>query len=259
MQWILQDFEDTRQIAQALEKMGCAYSWHKVVPFVGTLEPEPVVANPEAVVMFGSYSLWRFAEKRGYTPGVFLVRPFVDETPWKPFLLNGPGATFLRVADIPDGLPDDGREWFCRPVSDGKEQAGGVHTSGAIRERARKVLALPPEDIPNGSLRPDTLMIFSKPTRIFKEWRCWVVDDKIITYSLYKEGARVVYRPEIDADALSFAQDMVKANPGYARAYILDVCKTPDGLRLLETNCINAAGFYAANIPKLVQAINDLA
>ena len=48
---------------------------------------------------------------------------------------------------------------------------------------------------------------------------------------------------------------MVDANPGYSPAYVIDVCRTGEGLKLLETNCINAAGFYAADLNKLAAAI----
>ena len=37
-----------------------------------------------------------------------------------------------------------------------------------------------------------------------------------------------------------------------------DICRTDAGLHLLETNCINAAGFYAADVMRLTAAINDL-
>ncbi|WP_277814114.1 ATP-grasp domain-containing protein [Rhodobacter capsulatus] len=47
-------------------------------------------------------------------------------------------------------------------------------------------------------------------------------------------------------------------NPGYAPAYVMDICSTETGLKLLETNCINAAGFYAADVMKLAAAIDAL-
>ncbi|MGZ2380825.1 hypothetical protein ACVIDN_002188 [Rhizobium brockwellii] len=66
MQWLLQQFEDTSKLAEALDQLGISYTWHKVVPFVGELIPEPVVADPGSVVMFGSYTLWKNAEANGY-------------------------------------------------------------------------------------------------------------------------------------------------------------------------------------------------
>ena len=100
--------------------------------------------------------------------------------------------------------------------------------------------------------------MLTRPVRILREWRVWIVDGRVVTWSLYREGRRVAYRPEIDDDAAAFARAVVEANPGYAPAYALDLCRTEDGLRLPETNCINAAGFYAADLVRLAAAIDDL-
>lgn len=257
MQWILQDFEDSHKLAAALDRLGIPYTTHKVVPFVGDLVPEPQIEDANRVVMFGSYALWRTAEKNNYRPGVFRLRPFVHEAPWQPFMLNGPDALFLKVADIPARLLGDA-EWFVRPVSDSKEQPGKVLRSQEIRDIAAKVIALRESEIPVGSLRHETLMMLSIPARIHKEWRVWIVGDEIVTYSLYKDGTRVVYRGEIDGDVRQFVARMVAINPAFSPAYVMDVCRTDDGLRFLETNCINAAGFYAADVEKLAAAIDTM-
>lgn len=259
MQWILQQFEDTQKLADALDRLDISYSWHKVVPFIGELVPEPEVRDPLSVVMFGSYTLWRYAEAKGFHPGVFRIAPFVHEKPWQSFMLNGPDAAFLRVSEIEAKLRDDDRFWFIRPVADSKEQAGNVKAAADIRETARKVMALDAEEIPHGSLRPDTLMMLTPPARILKEWRIWIVNGNVVTYSLYKEGERVTYRLEIDDDALEFAQTLAGLNKGYSPAYVMDICRTEEGLRLVETNCINAAGFYAADLTTLAAVINGMA
>jgi hypothetical protein len=38
----------------------------------------------------------------------------------------------------------------------------------------------------------------------------------------------------------------------------MDICRTAQGLRMLETNCINAAGFYAADLNKLAMSIDGM-
>ena len=38
----------------------------------------------------------------------------------------------------------------------------------------------------------------------------------------------------------------------------MDICRTDTGLKMLETNCINAAGFYAADLLKLADAIHHI-
>ena len=257
MQWLLQEFEDTRKLAEALDRLEISYTWHKVVPFVGELIPEPVVDDPDAIVLFGSYTLWRYARDKNLKPGVFKLRPFVHETAWYPFMLNGSDAFFVTLRDIPESLTDDGKDWFFRPVDDSKEVAGGVKSAKEIILLAQKVLSLGEAEIPNGSLRHDTALMLTKPVRILKEWRLWAVGGKIVTYSLYKEGLRVVYRHEIDDDALEFAQHLVDLNADYSPAYVIDICRTEDGLRMIETNCINAAGFYAADLMRLASEIDE--
>ena len=64
MQWILQDFEDTRQMADVLERLQQEISFHKVIPFAGDLIPEPETRDPGAVVLFGSYALRHYAAKK---------------------------------------------------------------------------------------------------------------------------------------------------------------------------------------------------
>ena len=258
MQWLLQEFEDTRKLAEALDQLGYAYTWHKIIPFTDEITPEPVIDDPDRVLLFGAYSLWRYAQIKVLKPGVFKIRPFVNEVAWHPQMLNGVDALFLELREIPSQLPDDGRDWFFRPVEDSKEVPGRVETATAIHSIANSVLALSEDEIPGGSLRHDTRMMLTRPVRILKEWRVWVVNNKLVTFSLYKEGKRVIYRREIDEDALEFAQSLVEANPGYAAAYVMDVCRTGDGLKLLETNCINAAGFYSADLLKLTSELQGL-
>lgn len=259
MQWILQDFEDTRKLAKALDRLGIPHTWHKIVPFTGELVPEPLVRDTNCVVLFGPYALWRYAKEKGLNPGVFRINPFVHEKSWHPFLLNGPDALFLTLQDVPERLPDDGRIWFFRPVEDSKEEPGQVKSTNEIIELANRVLALSESEIPKGSLRHDTKLMLTKPVHIQKEWRLWVVRGEIVTYSLYKERGRVVYRHEIDDDAIEFARQLVTIHPDYAPAYVIDICRTDDGLKMLETNCINAAGFYEADLVKLASAIDAIA
>lgn len=258
MQWLLQEFEDTTRLAEALDRLGISYTWHKVVPFVGELIPDPIIADPGSVVMFGSYALWKNAEVNGYWPGVFKLRPFVQEKMWHPYLLNGADALFLTLRDVPERLTDDGREWFLRPVDDSKAEPGNVKSTSEIIRMAQRVLALDEDEIPMGSLRHDTRLMLTKPVRILREWRLWAVNGRIVTHSLYRDGSRVVYRAEIDDDALEFGQRIVDINPGYSPAYVIDLCRTEEGLKLLETNCLNAAGFYAADLEKLAVAIDGL-
>lgn len=257
MQWILQkDQRDFVALGEVLARLNIAHSFHAIIPFIGHPIPEPRIANNADVIIFGLYSVRLYAKKMRLTPGIFELRPFVHEVAWQPFLLNAQGrAIFTSTKEILDFVKSDPRElFFVRPVEDTKTLSGKVMSVRQIEDTVSKVLKLDPNDIIEGSLAHDTKLMVFDPVAIQKEWRVWIVDDEIVTYSLYKMGDQVVYRNEIDDDAKAFAKKMIATNPQYSPAYVMDICRTSTGLKLLETNCLNSAGFYAADLFKLVEA-----
>jgi hypothetical protein len=104
--------------------------------------------------------------------------------------------------------------------------------------------------------RNDTYLVAPVKT-IQQEVRCWVVGGKVITASLYKIGNRVVYQNYDDESFfVDFAQRMVdKYQP--AEAFVIDVCLADDQLKIVEINCINAAGFYKSHMENLITAIEN--
>lgn len=258
MQWILQDFEDNRVLGAKLSWLGIPVTYHKVVPFVGELDPVPLIPNPNNVIMFGSYSLRHYARKHNLSPGVFELRPFLYEKPWQPYLLNGIDAIVSTVRDL-GGLLDTLAlpEYFIRPVDDSKDIAGTVMDINELEHLVRTTSLLEPHEYISGSLNPETVVMLTEPVRIKREWRNWIVNDKVVTSSLYKLGSRVTYQEGIDPLALEFLERMVHLNPGYSPAYVLDVCETDDGYKIIETNCLNAAGFYAGDMMVLANALEN--
>jgi hypothetical protein len=257
MQWILQEDKDNVPMAETLDRLGIAYSVHAKLRDVAV--PELVVDDPNRVVVFGYYSAQAFVRERGYKPGVFELRPYVLEQAWQPYLLNPrAAATIVKVRDISDRVSDDARRYFVRPVEDSKTMSGTVLTGAELRATAAAVMELPTERLVAGRLAPDTELLLSTPTTIQKEWRVWVVAGDVVTWSLYKMAGQMVVRQEIDQDALDFVRSMIEANPGYSEAYVIDVCRTEEGLRIIETNCINASGYYDADLQKLIGAIESL-
>lgn len=84
-----------------------------------------------------------------------------------------------------------------------------------------------------------------------------MVDSTIITQSIYKIGGHALVDPWVDPEALDFAQRMVEVwQP--AQAFVLDVGLTDNGWKIVELNCFNCSGFYAANVPKIVDAIESM-
>lgn len=92
------------------------------------------------------------------------------------------------------------------------------------------------------------------PKEIYKEIRFWVVGGKVITGSTYKIGTEVIYTDVFEDEAKEFAQQMVDIYQ-LADAFVIDVCLTDKGWKIVECNCINCAGFYKANMQKVIMEL----
>ena len=236
-----------------LERFGIPHSVHKVVPFVGELITEPALATDD-VLCIGSYSMRHAARRNRWNPGVFDLEPFgfdVQMQHWGQRMLNADS----EIVAFKDARLDGAR--FVRPIDDTKVFAGRVFEADEFSAWQAKVVAL--EDGDPASLNADTLVQVSKPKDIYSEIRCWIVEGRVVTASVYRVGSSVTYTDQVEARFRDFAADLVSPsgwNP--EKAFCLDVCDTPDGLRVVEINTINSAGFYAADVQKLVMSLDGL-
>ena len=104
----------------------------------------------------------------------------------------------------------------------------------------------------------DTRLVISPPREIAQETRCWIVDRKLVTASVYRRYETVIYESNVDEDVRAFAQSIAKEAWQPHRAYVLDVARVGDQLKVVEVNTLNSAGFYAADVQKLVEAIEAM-
>jgi hypothetical protein len=257
VRWIIQenlyDEKGLRELVETLDRQRVSYSIHKVVPFSGELIPD---VNPEGpVVCIGAYSMIRVAKARGWTPGVWSNENFdfqIWHAQWGDLCLNH-DAKVYKFADVP---PDAG-EFFMRPTMDSKAFAGAIFDWDEYREWRNRVVELREDD--GSTLTGETPVLVCRPKEIYREIRLWIVDHQVVTASQYKLGDRVVYDGNVDRDALFFGASIVTEMPPPRwvpdRAFVLDIALTPDGYKIVEVNSLNAAGLYAADVGKLVYAI----
>ena len=255
MHWILQTnlFQETEweRLVTTLERFGLPYSVHKVVPFVGELQPMPEL-QAEKVICFGSYSMRHTARAQGWTPGVYDLfdQDFhAQKAAWGERMLNADS----QVMAFKDVRLD--RPTFLRPIDDSKYFAGRVFDVDEFEAWRRRVCDLD-EDY-GSSLTPETQVQLCVPKTIHAEYRYWIVGGEIATKSLYKLGRRVVYSADVDDRLDGFVLQAV-ADWQPHRAFVIDVCDTEDGPRIVEINTINSAGFYAGDVQRLVAALEAL-
>jgi len=256
MHWLLQtgfEYESGwADLIAALDRHSISYSIHKVIPFIGELVPNPPESLKQ-VFCVGSYAMRKSAKANGWRPGVVDLEEIASfqslmSSPWRKHLLNADSVVSTFGEATLDGAS------FIRPVNDAKFFAGQVIDEQEFRDWQHNVCTLG-EDY-GDTLSASTEIQIASPKPIQSEYRFWIVNDQISTASRYKMGGRVVYDRTIDEDIMSFVSMLCdRASVAYWRpesAYVMDVAKTPDGIKLVELNTINSCGFYAADVAKLV-------
>jgi hypothetical protein len=274
MYWIIQenirDEASYNDFVQALHDLGVPYSIVQVIPFSHNIIPSTFHITGK-VVVWGSTTLDSVAKFRGWTPGTYLNENF-DQRIWniKYPCLNA-DAEFYEFCQIPTFKGTK----FIRPVHDMKVFAGSV-VDGEELENWKESIQRYSDGYT--TLRPDTPVSVSSVKDIETEWRYFVVGGKIVTGSQYRRGGNTCIHRDtnVEYEPWTFAQKMVDQwQP--AEAFVLDVatmrlpeCEDIDSCptfydgcncfecKVIEINCINSAGFYAADMREVIKAIEAL-
>jgi hypothetical protein len=261
MHWIIQknlyNEKGLEDLAFSLARLNIPHSFHKIIPFIGELLPDIDVFGP--VIVIGSYSLNNTVKKKGWKPGFIDIihQDFEKQREhWGENMLNYDAHVYCFGDTF--NLEE---EFFIRPSTDSKCFSGTLMTRKEFLDWRYCVLDLKEDD--GSTITKDTKIVISSPKKILQEYRFWIINGNIITSSLYKMGHRVVYSSNVDKAVEWFVMSMTHPmsvhswNP--AHAYVLDIAMVGENkFKIIEINNINSAGLYAANIPKLVMALEDL-
>jgi hypothetical protein len=264
--WVIQSniyAEDNYEnLLATLERCSLMYSVHKAVPFVGIIEPEPVIPEGMSVIVMGSYSLARHARNRGWKPGAFLdnLDFVVQREHWGEHMLNADAEIYPWGA-----IPFQREPFFIRPVLDTKTYTGLVVDWGEYERWRETLQRLPETNDPINDPLSVSVHSLNEPTmvcrrkQIYSETRTWIVEGRVVTCSGYKVGTLKRYTPPemVDAHIVEFANARA-AEWSPNRAYVLDVAETEEGLKIGEVNNLNSAGWYKCDMQKLVLALEQM-
>jgi hypothetical protein len=220
----------------------------QVKPFIEEVEFK---TDRKDVFVFGSLKLARLSLKYGWDPGA-LITPNHDYNVYSKYYKDNLLNYDSRVIKFGDDFEWFYDQHFIRPCLDSKAFTGKVFDKGSWYEFKNRMLDHP-EDT---TLRPDTMIQVATPKKLTQEVRCWVVDGKIVTQSTYRRGSFLIYDNIVDLDAIEFAQSMVDIYQ-LAKTFVIDVGLTENGWKIIECGSTSCAGFYDADMQKLVMAIED--
>lgn len=241
--------EGHAKLISSLEKFDLSYELVDVKPFIEEVEFE---TERKDVFVFGSLKLGRLSKKYLWNPGALITENHDYEVYskfYKDNLLNYDS----RIVNFGDDFKWKYDQHFIRPCLDSKSFTGKVYEKPEWDDFKKRMLMYP-EDT---TLRENTQIQVAVPKRITQEIRCWVVNGKIITQSTYRRGSFLVYDNIVDDDALEFAQRMVDLYQ-LCETFVIDVCLTDNGWKIVECGSTSCAGFYDADMQKLVMALEDM-
>ena len=270
MFWVIQHniFKEQKNsiLIQTLQNRKIPYVEVKVVPFYDKLlphdfdsnayfqsiadAPELDIPHEESIMVLGSDSLMRIANEKNWKPGSFLNENFHYEK-WKEAygteLLNAESVTnSFRNIDVP------WEHFFIRPCEDTKAFSGSIFTKEEFNQWRETLLQ--EDDMCTFS---DMDVVASPLQTIFAEYRFFIVNGNIATYSQYKKGDTVLTSSFVEEDVIRYVKQMVDVwQP--ADAFVMDIAKTENGYKVIEINNINSSGFYAADLEKFIEAIENM-
>lgn len=259
MRWVIQNNffnEDANvKLIEYLDRYKMNYDLVKVIPFGGGIEPTLNVNPTEKVVVIGSISLVKYAKEMGWTPGAWLNDNF-DYSKYieahGDHMLNH-NMKEISFREIPDTLKLYNDECvFMRPLNDGKEFAGTVFTHKDLLDWYDKIM----QGDSMWSITKDTRIILNEPINIYSEYRFIVINNKIITGSLYKRGRTVIYSDFISEDILDYAKSRA-AHWTPDKVCVMDISCDADGIHIIEFNNFNSAGWYLCDVSKIIGAVDN--
>ena len=240
--------ENYDKIFETMKRLKLPY---EILRFDKNGEFNKLMNRRKDVFVFGSVRAARLATQMEWAPGSFYGENH-DFQIYKLFYKNNLLNYDSLLKDIADPIIWEPNEIkFIRPSKDSKVFNGKLYTKIKWEDTIKMV-----KEKYLGVIPPVTIQVTS-PKKIYKEARIWIVDGKVVTSSYYKFGDNVVWTEDVEPEGLEFAQSMVDVYQ-VAPAFVMDICLTPDGWKIVEINCVNCSGFYKGDLQKLVMALEDV-
>ena len=248
MHWVIQKnlFKPVNYnlLIEALSTLDISYT--PVYIPTGSFDLEPEVSDKKNVYVCGAIKLKKISENLGWFPGSFLNENFAFDK-WleelKDELLNY-DALLGKMSSIETSHME---KFFIRPLEDNKAFDGSVVDNEMLfsmkNDRSKPYL--------------ENLEVIVSPIKnIYREYRLFYVKNQYVTGSLYKVAGRPYASSDVENSVIQYADSIVKKWVP-SESFVIDISLNESGYKVIEFNNINSSSFYAANMSKYVQAIQD--
>jgi len=241
----------------ALKSLGIEPIYYGLIPFSTEVTAAEEFEQYDKVIPFGSIKLIKLWLS-GHFPlnvKIFYDVERFDQRYYGPklgkLLLNYDAkySTLGKVGDITVSTP-----MFIKPTSDLKAFAGLiVEREQTPREAIYSVQV-------DSSLTDNESILIAPLKDIEKEYRCFVVDDALVSASGYKVGSKVQYAATTpdETEQLQVFLHQVQRKYTPAQAYVVDFALLANGeMKVIEYNCIHCAGMCAVDRKLVFKALME--
>ena len=241
---------DYKRVIEELKAQNIEFETIHLDASISKIEIKP---NRKDVFVYGSVKLARLAKaNKDWYPGSFYGGNHLYEI-YAPYYKDNLLNYNVQVCSLTDDmLWQLGEEKFIKPYRDAKIFTGKVFTELKWKDFIKNTLAHPQTPL----LNKDALVQCSPSLNMIKEARCWIVGDKIVDAVYYKIHEDIPFEKYVEPKGIAFAKEMINIY-SVAPAFVMDICLTTQGWKIVEINCINSAGLYPnSNVANLIKALN---
>lgn len=257
IQWVVQRNLTSQADFEALKKsclkIGVKFIEVDIIPFTGKL---PDFERGRSSIIYGSTTFNSLAYedislRKGlfFDESSFLIENYLAR--WGRHMLNYEALVISFKELIEGNIYDSDKLLFIRPNDDSKSFAGEVKRFDEIEKWYDKL-----REVQNSSLSLESKIIVSEPYNIHYEWRLWIVKQKVIAASKYREYFKLSKTEGCPSDVISFAEKRCQEYTPHD-VFVMDICLCGDEYFIVECGCMNGAGFYEANVQNIVNEISD--
>lgn len=240
---------DHYKIFEALEELKIDY---KVINISATADKIDFETDRKDIFVYGSVTIARLAkQKLDWVPGSFYGGNHLYEIYSQHYgknLLNHK----VSVQKISEELLwKGGEEKFIKPYNEAK-----IFTGKIFKESEWKDFVFERLENQTNRITADSLIQVSEAKRTIKEARLWIVDGQIVDSGYYRLHEDAPFEETVAQEGLDFAKKMIQLF-NLEKAFVMDICLTDEGWKIVEINCINSSGFYPnTNVKSVIKALN---
>lgn len=244
------------EVSNACKQLGINYKMAQLLPFDTKITYDGELTG--RVIPYGSTTMISNRYAQNNDVGLFFDPEKFQPTVWveqRNDMLNS-DVRLVKFKDV-DQFMNSEHEYFIRPNSDLKTFNGtAIHKKDFVEWRD-KILGYCNESELGNFL--ETPCALSPYKHILAEFRCFVVDAKVVDISMYRRNG-VLWKMHIerneDAYNIYDQADQLCKKFLPMPCVCMDMALTKDGISIIEFNTINGSGFYNHDICAIIAAID---